>query len=115
MELAVTGHCVGRAMCPERQFKVFHAFLFEWMKSIPSTNSICRSRRFLSRQDMSSSAFRVGIYTTLSNQECIVALVTLTVRSGDVLLMASTRDRLLRRIVKQLPEGMVCCVQVGGK
>jgi len=56
----------------------------------------------------------VGIYTTLSKQECIVALVAITVPSGDVQLTASTKDRLPCGTLKQLAEGGVCYIQIGG-
>ena len=38
--------------------KSFPCFLLEWEKSIPSTDSIHHSRRFPSRQDVSSSALK---------------------------------------------------------
>ena len=56
----------------------------------------------------------VGIYTTLSQEECIVALVAFTVPSGNVLPTTSTRDRLPCGRMQQLTEGRVRCVQVGG-
>jgi len=58
MALAVTGHCLGRALRPVRRLKVFRAFLLEWVKSIPSTELIHRSRPFLSSQDVSSFALQ---------------------------------------------------------
>ena len=44
--------------CPvlRKAVNFFLGFLLEWVKSIPSSDSIHRSRRFLSRQDVISSA-----------------------------------------------------------
>ena len=114
MALAGTGHCLGRAQRPVRGLKVFHAFLLEWVKSISSTDSIHRSRRFLSRQDVSSFVFEVGIYTTSSQQECIVGLVACTVPSGNVLPATSTRDGHPCGRVQQFTKGRVRRVLVGG-
>jgi len=47
---------LGCALLLVRQLKVFHAFLLEWAKAIPSTDSIHRSQHFLPKQDVSSSA-----------------------------------------------------------